>query len=150
MITTDTDGVPMRHFPRRIFYEIDSETHGRLRRIHVGIPGNVLLQNIVLRSPTQLPLRDPLLQSSRSIQAEQNRSGRVDCHASADLAEIDSIEQPSHIVDTADSDSDLAHFPVRSWMIRVKAELRWKIEGSAKSSLSMRDQILESPVGFAG
>src|SRR5438445_653770 len=82
--------------------------------------------------------------------AEKNRSGRVDCHASADLAEIDSIEQPSHIVDTADSDSDLAHFPMRSWMIRVKAELRWKIEGSAKSSLSMRNQILESPVGFAG
>src|SRR5881397_1846468 len=63
---------------------------------------------------------------------------------------FDGIEQPSHIVYTADSDSDLAHFPMRSWMIRVKAELRWKIEGSAKSSLSMRDQILESPVGFAG
>ena len=150
MIATDTDGVPMRHFPSRIFYEIDSEPQRKLRRIDVGIPGNVLLQNIVLRSSPQLPLRDPLLQSSRSIQAEQNRSGRVDCHASADLAEIDSIEQPSHIVDTADSDSDLAHFPMRSWMIRVKAELRWKIEGSAKSSLSMRDQILESPVGFAG
>src|SRR6266516_3631468 len=144
MIAADAYGMPMRHFPSRIFYEVDRESQRKLGRIDVGIPGNVLLQNIILRSSTQLPLRDPLLQSSRSIQAEQNRS------ASADLAEIDSIEQPSHIVDTADSDSDLAHFPMRSWMIRVKAELRWKIEGSAKSSLSMRDQILESPVGFAG
>src|SRR5207245_11182448 len=141
MIATDTDGVPMRHFPSRIFYEIDSEPQRKLRRIDVGIPGNVLLQNIVLRSSPQLPLQDPLLQSSRSIQAEQNRSGRVDCHASADLAEIDSIEQPSHIVDTADIDADLAHFPMHSWMIRVKTEMCWTIEDSDRSSISMRAQI---------
>src|SRR5438552_1773488 len=117
MIATDTDGMPMRHFPSRIFYEVDRQSQRKLRRIDVGIPGNVLLQNIILRSSTQLPLRDPLLQSSRSIQAEQNRSGRVDCHASADLAELDSIAQPSHIVDTADSDSDLDLFRLHSWII---------------------------------
>src|SRR5437879_8528991 len=142
MVATDTDGMPMRHFPSRIFYEVDRQSQRKLRRIDVGIPGNVLLQNIILRSSPQLRLRDPLLQSSRSIQAEQNRSGSVDCHASADLAEIDSIEQPSHIVDTADSASDLANFPMRSWMIRVKAELRLKIDGSAKFSVSIKDLIL--------
>src|SRR5438094_8093330 len=116
MIATDTDGVPMRHFPSRIFYEIDSEPQRKLRRIDVGIPGNVLLQNIVLRSSPQLPLRDPLLQSSRSIQAEQNRSARVARHAGADLAEIDSIEQPSHIVDTAAIYCDLAPYHIASWI----------------------------------
>src|SRR5438132_557031 len=139
MIATDTNGMPMRHFPSRIFYEVDREPQRKLRRIDVGIPSNVLLQNIILRSSTQLPLRDPLLQSNCGIQAEPDRSRRVDCHASADFAKIDSIEQPSHIVDTADSDSDLAHFPMRSLMIRVKAQLRWKVEGSAKSSLPVRD-----------
>src|SRR5438046_7463938 len=150
MIAADTNGMPITHFPSRRVDEVDRESQRKLGRLDVGIPGNVLFQNIILRSSTQLPLRDPLLQSNSGIQAEQDRCRRVDCHASADFAKVDSIEQPSHIVDTADSDSDLAHFPIRSWMIRVKAELRWKVEGSAKSSLSMRDQILESPVGFAG
>src|SRR5438034_11395148 len=139
MIAADADGMPMGHFPGRIFYEVDCECQRKLGRIDVGIPGNVLFQNIILRRSSQLPLRDPLLQSNSGIQAEQDRCRRVDCHASADFAKVDSIEQPSHIVDPADSDSDLAHFPMRSLMIRVKAQLRWKVEGSAKSSLPMRD-----------
>src|SRR5947208_15094183 len=106
--------MPMRHLPSRIFYEIDRQSQRKLRRIDVGIPGNVPLQNIILGSSTQLPLRHPLLQSSRSIQAEQNRRGRIDCHASADLSEIDSIEQRSDIVVTDSSSSDLAHSPMRT------------------------------------
>src|SRR3989442_8081176 len=128
MIAADTNWVPVRHFPHRIFYEIDGESDRGLGRIDVGIPGYVLLQNIILRSSPQLPLWDPLLQSNCGIQAEQDRSRRVDCHASAHLAKIDPIEQPSHIVDTTDSDSDLTYFPGRSRIIRVKAQLRWKIK----------------------
>src|SRR2546422_6727937 len=74
MIAADTNGMPMGHFPSRIIYEIDREPQGRLRRIDVGIPGNVFFQNIILRSSTQLPLRDPLLQSNSGIQAEQDRA----------------------------------------------------------------------------
>src|SRR3989442_10368122 len=139
MIAADTNWVPVRHFPHRIFYEIDGESERALRRIDVGIPGYVLLQNIILLSSPQLPLWDPLLQSNCGIQAEQDRSRRVDCHASADFAKIDSIEQPSHIVDTADSDPDLTYLPMRSRMIRVKTELCWKIEGCAEARLSVRD-----------
>src|SRR5947208_9105754 len=123
MIAADAYGMPMGHFPSRIFYQVDRESQRKLGRIDVGIPGNVFFQNIILRSSTQLPLQDPLLQSNSGIQAEQDRSRRVDCHASADFAKVDSIEQPSHIVDTADSDSDLAHFPMRSLMISVRPQL---------------------------
>src|SRR5437773_3298995 len=105
MIAADTNGMPMRHFPSRIFYEVDRESQRKLGRIDVGIRGNVLFQNIILRSPTQLPLRDLLLQSNGGIQSEQGRCRRVACHASADFGKVDSIEQPSHIRDTADTDS---------------------------------------------
>src|SRR3989442_14356815 len=119
MIATDTDGMPMRLFPSRIFYEVDRQSQRKLRRIDVGIPGNYLFQNVSLRSSPQLLLRDPVLQSNSGIQAEQDRCRRVDCHASADFAKVDSIEQPSHIVDTANSDSPLAPSPFPSPMITV-------------------------------
>jgi hypothetical protein len=66
------------------------------------------------------------------------------------LAEIDSIEQSSHVIDTADSDSDLSNLPMSSRMIRVEAELGWKVECRAESSFTVGDQIFESPVGFFG
>src|SRR5207247_10642025 len=100
MITADTNGMPMRHFPSRIFYEVDRESQRKLGRIDVGIPGNVLFQNIILRSPTQLPLRDPLLQSNGGIQAEKDRCRSVDCHASADCAKVDYSYQHFHSVET--------------------------------------------------
>src|SRR5229473_8365658 len=52
-------------------------------------------------------------------------------------------------MDTTNCDADPTNFSSSSRMVRVKAELCWKVECCAEPSLAVRYQILEAPVGFS-
>src|SRR5207245_2664424 len=108
-----------------------------------------LLQNIILCRSPQLVLRDPLVHSNSNVEREQNRRGSVDCHASTHPSEVDALEETPHVMEAADSNPDPANFSSGPWMIRVEAELCWKVECRAESGLTVRYQVLEAPVGFS-
>src|SRR5438093_1417262 len=60
MITADADRVPVRHLEGAILDEIDRESQRGFRRIDVGVPCNILFENIVLCSAPQGLLLDAL------------------------------------------------------------------------------------------
>src|SRR5438445_7422333 len=107
-----------------------------------------ILSNIILCCSPQLVLRDPLFHSNGDVERKQNGCGSVDCHAGAYFSKVDSLEETSHVMDAADRNSYPANFPCRPRMVRIEAELCWKVKRCAEPGLAVRYQILETPIGF--
>src|SRR6266568_5146891 len=149
VIATDADRVPSRHFVSTVFNEVDGQLQRCFWRIDVRVPRDILLQNIILRRSPQLALRNALFHSNGNIQRKQDWCSSVDCHARTDPSEIDALEETPHVMHAADRHPNSPNFSRSPRMIRVKTELSWQVEGSAKPSLTVRYQILEATIGFS-
>ena len=68
MITADADRMPVRHLEGTVLDEVDRESQRGFRGIDVGIPCNILFENIVLRRAPQDLLLDALFQTSRDVE----------------------------------------------------------------------------------
>src|SRR5439155_1715228 len=103
VVAADRDGVPARELRRTVRDEIRGKTHRGPRRKDVRPAGDVLLEDVVLRGPTDPFGSDALLLTHRDVHREQDRRGRVDGHRRGDLGERDAFEDAREIVDRAQS-----------------------------------------------
>ena len=128
VITGDADGVPLRHIIMAVLEQVHDQPHGGPRRVGIGAPGSVFLENVVLHGTTDLFHGHTLLAGRNYIEAEQHGGSGVDGHGGADFVHGNLVKQGLHVLQAADRHADLAHFAIGQQMIRVVPNLGWQVE----------------------
>ncbi len=70
MVTADGNGIPLRQLLARPGEQVGDDPHGRARRIDVGAPGDVFLQDVILHSARELADVGALAAGHQHIQAQ--------------------------------------------------------------------------------
>ena len=84
VVARDGDGVPVGQVCRAVGEGVDDEAHGRPRRVDVGAPRDVLLQDVVLDGAADLLARHALLLGDQLVEQQQDGAGGVDGHGRRD------------------------------------------------------------------
>src|SRR5215212_7490203 len=96
VVTAYGYGVPARQLRGAVREHVGGDPHGRLRRVNVGPSGQVLLQDVVLRSACNVLRLHTLLLGDKRIEEEEYGRGRVCGHGGGDLtyrAALDEVRQ---------------------------------------------------------
>ena len=149
MVAADRDRVPLRDVFRGPLEAIHDKSERGLDRVDPRVLRHVLLEDVILNRPSQLPRIDALLLSCGDVEAIENDRRSVDGHRRRDLIERDAVEQHFHVGEAGDGDTALADLAFRSRMIRVVAHQGRKVERYGKTCLPVIEQELVSLVGIA-
>ena len=149
VVAGDGDRVEVRHLRRAELEDVGDDPHRRPRRVDVGVPGDVLLEHVVLDRAPQLRTVDALFVADGDVHREQHRGGRVDGHRRRDFVEGDPVENRLHVVKRVDGDAGLADLARRHRVVGVVAHLGRQVEGRRKPRLTLVDQVVEPFVGLA-
>ncbi len=124
VIAADGDGVPFGNDSGAIVESIGDQPHRGRGRIDIGAARHVFLQDVVLDGAGELGGLRPVRLPHGLVEGEQRRRRRVDGHRSGDLAQVDAVEEPLHVVDGIDSHAYAPHFAPRPRAVGVVAHLR--------------------------
>jgi hypothetical protein len=138
VVAADADGVELGHVLRTVGDDVGNDPHGRLRRVDIGVAGQVFFEDVVLNRPGQLLLLDALLFCSHDITGHDRQDRAVHGHGNAHLVEWDLIEQDFHVLHRVDRHTGLADIADHPGMVRVVAAVGRQVEGHRKSFLSGR------------
>ena len=119
-------------------------------RINIGVPGQVLLQDIVLNGAGQFLLGHPLF-FGRNDEAGQNRQDRaVHGHGDGHVVERDLIEEDFHVFDRINGNTDLSDIADDPGIVRVVSSVGSQIKGDGKPLLPGGEVFSIKGVGFPG
>ena len=104
---------------------VDDQPAARSGREDVGPPGQVLLDDVVLRGAPQRGAVHAVIRGVGDVEAEQPCRGGVDRHRRVHLALRDAVEQRAHVTEMCDGHADLAHLAPGQGMVRVVARSGW-------------------------
>ena len=79
---------------------IADNAHAGFGRINIGIPHHELFQNIVLNGSGKRRLTGALFLSNHNITGQNWQNRAVHCHADTDIAEINTVKKPVHVLNT--------------------------------------------------
>ena len=121
--------------------------HAGLGRIDVRAACDVLLQQVVLNRAADRAGRNALFLGDQLVEQQQDRRGRVDRHARADLIEWQAAEQDPHVGDAVDGYADSTDLALCPLMVAVVTHLGGQIERTTQPGLAGVEQELEPLVG---
>ena len=129
---------------------VDDQAHGGPRRVDVGPPGDVLLQDVVLDGAADLLPRHALLLGHQLVEQQQDGAGRVDRHGGRDLVHREVGHEEAHVGQRVDGHADLAHLALGAGVVRVVAHLGREVEGAREAGLAGVEKELEALVRGLG
>ena len=135
---------------RAVGERVDDEAHGGPRRVDVGPPGDVLLQDVVLDGAADLLARHALLLGHQLVEEQQDGAGGVDRHGRRDLVHREVGHEETHVGQRVDGDADLAHLALGPGVVGVVAHLGRQVEGAREPGLAGVEEELEALVGLLG
>ena len=150
VVARDRDRVPLRHAIGAERDHVGDQLQGRAGRIDVGAARRVLLEDVVLDGAAHLRPVDALLLRHHQVEREQDRRRRVDGHRGGDAIERDAVEQPPHVVDAVDGDTDAADLAARRRRVGVVADLGRQVEGDREPGRPLLEQVAVAAVRFGG
>src|SRR5660398_318515 len=125
MVSGDGDGVPARDMLAAVGERVCDKTHGRPRREYPSLLRYVLLENVILDGPTDLPVVYSLSLRNHSIERQQDRSGRIDGHGGGHLIQGDVPEYALHVMNRVYGDSAAPHLTQGHRVSRVFAPVSY-------------------------
>ncbi len=129
---------------------VGDEPHRGTRRVDVGPPGHVLLEDVVLDGAAQRFGGHALLLGHELVEQQQDGRRGVDGHRRRDLVEGQVGEQQAHVGEGVDGHADLAHLALGTRVVRVEAHLGGEVEGARQARLPRAQEELEPLVGVLG
>ena len=140
VVAGDRDGVPGGELPGAVGEGVGDDPHRRTRRIDIGPPGDVLLEDVVLDRAAQALRGDTGLLGHDLIEQQEDGRRGVDGHRRGDTVEREVGQQRPHVLDRVDGHAHLALGPR---MIGVVAHLRGQVEGARQPGLAVPEEELE-------
>ena len=129
VVAADRDRIPLRNVLGGPLEAVHDKSEGRLDRIHPGVLGHVLFQDVVLNRSAQPVRIHSLLLGGGDVETIENDRRPVDGHRRRDLVERNAVKEHLHVGEAGDCHSALAYLALRSRMIRVVTHQRREIEG---------------------
>ena len=136
VIRADIDGVPLGNLRHRVGHHVARHADGGLGRKHVGAPGEILLDDVVLGRALELVGADTLAFSGGCVERQQPGRSGVDGHRRIHAVQGDLVEERGHVVDMTNRHTHLAHLSPGQGMIRVVPGLGGEVEGHGKTGLA--------------
>ncbi len=118
------DRVELRQPASRVLDHVSHQAQRRARRVDVRLARQELLQDVVLNRPAQLGRRDPLALADHLVHGEQDWRRRIDRERGGNPVERDRLEEPLHVGQGVDRDSDLSHLALGELVVGVEPHLR--------------------------
>ena len=128
--------------------DVRHNTHGRLRRINIGVADHELFKNVVLDSAVELLLSNALLFTCNNEESEDRNDSAVHRHRHRHLVKRNAVEEDFHILNTINRNAGLANIAENAWMVAVIATVRCKIERYRKALLACSEIATIESVGF--
>ncbi len=150
VISADRNRVPVGQLLFAERENIGDDPQRGARRVDVGAPRDVFLQDVVLNRARQLGRRHVLPPSDGDVQRQQDDRGCVDGHRRRDAIERNGVEQRRHVLDRVDRHAHPADLARCQWMIRVVPHLRRQVERHAETADPVRQQVPIPRVGLFG
>ena len=150
VIAADGDRVPLRQLVFAEREDVGHDPQRRARRVDVGAPRQVFLQDVVLNRAAQRGERHAVLPGNRGVEREQDDGRRVDGHRRRDAIERDAVEQLRHVLDRVDGHAHSSDLATGQHVVRVVPHLRRQVEGDAQTADPLRQQVSIARVGFSG
>ena len=150
VVAGDRDAVPVGQVLGAVGEGVGDEPHRGPRRVDVGPPGHVLLQDVVLDGAAQRVGRHALLLGHQLVEQQQDGGGGVDGHRRRDLVEGQAGQQQAHVGQRVDGHPDLAHLALGPGVVRVEPHLGGEVEGARQPGLARAQEELEALVGVLG
>ena len=82
----------------------------------------------------------PRSSATMLVHQQEQRGRGVDRHRGGDGALIDAVEEPAHVVDRRDRDTDAPDFAPGALVVRVESKLRRQVEGDAQPGRAALEQ----------
>ena len=150
VVRADVDRVPLRHLAQRVGDDVGGEPQRRRRREDVRPPGQVLLDDVVLRGAGAARQLGALLGGDRAVEGEQPHRRRVDGHRGVHVGERDAVEERPHVAEVRHRHADPAHLAGGQLVVRVVPGLGGQVEGDRQAGLPLRQVAAEECVGRRG
>ncbi len=150
MIGADVRRVPFRDIGQRILVHLGDHAQALLRRKDVGAPGEVFLDDIVLRGPLQQSDVFTAFPGQRHIERQQPHRSGVDGHRGVHLLKGNAFEESVEVFQAVDRYADLADLRASNGMIGGVAALGGQIKGDREAGLPFVQIGAVEFVGLAG
>ena len=147
VIARDVDRVVALHVRCAVRDAVAHDAHRRRDRIDVLLLRHVLFEDVGLNGARQLVQIVAALLREHDVHRQQNPRGRIDRHRHRDVLQIDAVEQRLHVGERIDRHALTAHLAFAHRMVGVVTHQRRHVEVRRQAGLSLRDEILEAPVG---
>ena len=121
VVARDGDRVELGHVRRGVLEDVRDDLHRGGRRIDVGVPHHVLLQDVVLDRPRELLRLHALLQGRDDVEGEHREHRAVHRHGNTDTIQRDAGEERLHVQDGIHGDARLAHVAHHPGVVAVVA-----------------------------
>ena len=138
MIARDGDRVELWHLLRGELEDVCDDPHRRFRRINIGVPHHVFLENVILDGACELFQRGSLFKRCDDVECEDGQHRAVHGHGDGDLIERDTIEEQFHIQNRVDGHARLADITDDTRVVRVVTAVSSQVEGDRQSLLAGR------------
>ena len=138
VVAGDRYRVELRHLRAGVGKDVGDDPHGGLGRIDVGVADHELFEDVVLDGSGQLLRRHALLFGGNDIQRQDRQHGAVHRHRHRDCAQVDAVEELTHVEDRVDRDTRHTHVTCDARMVGVVAAVGCEVEGDRQSFLAGR------------
>ncbi len=150
VVAADADRVVLRHVLRAEGHDVGHDPHGGLGRIDVGVPGQVLFEDVVLDGALQLLLLDALLLGGPDPHGQNRDNGAVHGHGDGHLVQRDAVEEDLHVLDGVDGHAGLADVTGNTGVVRVVTAVGGKAESYRQTLLTGGQVFAVELVGSLG
>ncbi len=150
VVAGDGDRIELRHPRRGEGEDVGDDPHRGSRRINIGVPHHVLLQDVVLDGPGELFDLNPLLLRRHDVERQDREHRAVHRHRDRDPIQRNAIEEHLHVQDGVHRHTRLPNIGKGARMIRVIAAMGGKIESNREALLTASDVASVKSVGFLG
>ncbi len=150
VVAADAHRVVPGHIPGTVADNVRNNAHGRLRRINIGIAGEVLFEDVILDGARELFGFEALLFGSDNIPRQDRQDAAVHGHGHTHLVQGNLVKKDLHILHGVNRDPglpDIAHNPD---MVGVIAPVRCQVKSHRESFLPGRQVAPVKRVGFLG
>ncbi len=150
VVAADAHGVEPGHVAGAVPDDVRDDPHRRPRRIDVGVPGQVLLQDVVLDGAGQFRLGDPLLLGGHDEPGQDRQDRAVHRHRHGHLVEGDLVEEDLHVFDRVHGNTHLPDIAGDPGVVRVVSPVGGQIEGDGEPLLPGGEVLPVEGIRFPG
>ena len=139
--------MPSRHLFRGEGHHVGGEAHRGPRREHVLLLRLVLLEDVVLKRPSECRAWGSCLVRDHDVHGEEDGRCGVDRHGRGHRRKVDLREQPSHVLDRVDGHASATDLSSSQRVIGIEAEQGGHVERGGEPCAAVGEELAEALVG---